>query len=585
MSDVQIILGGYMNDQLLVKTKDWGNELALVSNLFKQRAEDKKSMNELRERNIEAYENMREVGEGNYRELTESISDEIKCWLNQRIAESIEKLGTPPTEFSVFTAGSLARGEAGFITDLEIGFLVKENSPIIQDYFQKLGQILSDRMFLLGEHPDVGGKGLRIDEADNAPVHKKFFHRYADDKATKKQFQEAILNRQKDGIPYEGSRVFIQTPETLAKLFGHDKVQTLVDEQFKFYKKNKDKQFAEIVKMLKEDSKNEFLSEQEIKIKAGYLVEQAYKPWANKEISVAEGFANLGRNLELIYGSDALYQNFLEQREIYLNEAARNPVENFETRREEIALEGMRKEIAKYLKLPDEDNFINNGVLGESIDLKRDLYRFPEQFLTSLGFYYKTSTQNTVGIALELFERGIISEGFKDKLIKLLNGVTEFRLLDQSILRKQGYEIYLDEECYQKEVKELQQEIKGLEKVRDYYNGTKISTKKILEVENDLVKKRIELKNLEKVAPDKILSVSDKDRIEKEYLPLMKEVFEIAELWTKGVAIQECYNQIFEVNKDLEGTQAQINSESSEYWSLVYELFELIEEVYTTYHL
>ncbi len=585
MSDVQIKLGGNMNKQIAVKTKAWGNEFSSVSKLFQIRAEDKNSMNELRERNIQAYEKMREVDEGNYRELTESISDEIKCWLNQRIAESIEKLGTPPTEFSVFTAGSLARGEAGFITDLEIGFLVKDNSPIVQDYFQKLGQILSDRMFLLGEHPDVGGKGLRIDEADNAPVHKKFFHRYADDKATKKQFQEAILNRQKDGVPYEGSRVFIQTPEVLAKLFGHDKVQTVVDEQFKFYKKNKDKQFAEILKALKENPKNESLSEQELKIKAGYLVEQAYKPWASKEISVAEGFANLGRNLELIYGSDFLYKDFLEQREVYLNEKARNPVENFETRRQEIALEGMRKEIAKYLKLSDEDNFINNCTLGESIDLKRDLYRFPEQFLTSLGFYYKTTTQNTVGIALELFEIGVISESFKDKLIKLLNGVTEFRLLDQSILRKQGYEIYLDEECYQKEVKELQQEIDGLEKVYDYYKSTKATPKKIIEIENELVKKRIDLKSLEKVAPDKILSIEDKTKIEKEYLPLMKEVFEIAKLWTAGIEIQQCYDQVFEANKDSGEAQVQTDSESSEYWDIVLDLFTLIGEEYTTYHL
>ncbi len=73
--------------------------------------------------------------------------------------------------------------------------------------------MLADRFFLLGEHPDVGGKGLRIDEADNAPDHLRWYARYAS--------PEQIVTLEQGELgrgPQAGSRIFVATPQEFADL-------------------------------------------------------------------------------------------------------------------------------------------------------------------------------------------------------------------------------------------------------------------------------------------------------------------------------------------------------------------------------
>lgn len=140
-----------------------------LAEIMGQVAHDRQELHKLRDTYMQEY--LRVGMHGNCMDVTTQIAKATIGYVNTRIAEIIEKLGTAPTKFCVFTMGSLARDESGFFTDLEIGILVEEKNPLVIDYFKRLSQRLADRLFLLGESCDVGGKGLRIDEADSAPDH------------------------------------------------------------------------------------------------------------------------------------------------------------------------------------------------------------------------------------------------------------------------------------------------------------------------------------------------------------------------------------------------------------------------------
>ena len=149
--------------------------------------------------------------------LRKTLLQETIEYIKKRISETIRQLGKPPVDFSIVTMGSMAQQESGLYTDLEIGILVKERNIRVVKYFQNFAQKLSDRFFLLGEHPSVGGKGLRMDEANNSPAHLHFFARYACPEQAKSLLQSAIEKREFDKIPYEGSRIFLATPQEFAE--------------------------------------------------------------------------------------------------------------------------------------------------------------------------------------------------------------------------------------------------------------------------------------------------------------------------------------------------------------------------------
>ena len=233
--------------KLKVKTREWGPEFTELQNLFGQATQDRKELNDLRQRNIERYFAIRDTQNPNFVNLARDITEETIEYIKKRITQTIIKLGPPPTDFCVFTMGSMARQESGFYTDLEIGILVKEKNIAVIKYFEKFAQQLADRFFLLGEHPDVGGKGFRMDEANNSPAHLHFFARYACEQQAKSLLRSAIEKREFDKIPYEGSRIFIATPAEFAQHVNPNFLTTQDKEFLKklkkqFFKKNLQKQ-------------------------------------------------------------------------------------------------------------------------------------------------------------------------------------------------------------------------------------------------------------------------------------------------------------------------------------------------------
>ncbi|MGD9592226.1 MAG: DUF294 nucleotidyltransferase-like domain-containing protein, partial [Candidatus Berkiella sp.] len=100
----------------------------LKSYFMQEQNQDAKSLNDMRENQFNNIKAQSNKPNPNYAKLTRDISADTKQFMRKVIDEEVQKLGAPPCEFSVVTLGSMAREESGPVTDLEIGFLLKEKS-------------------------------------------------------------------------------------------------------------------------------------------------------------------------------------------------------------------------------------------------------------------------------------------------------------------------------------------------------------------------------------------------------------------------------------------------------------------------
>ncbi len=304
----------------------------------------------------------------NYYKIVKLISDDTVQWINelckkiQQFMKELPEYGEPPERFSVFSMGSLVRHESGFFTDFEVGIILEKNSLSAQKYFQEFSQRLADALYLLGEHPDLGGKGAHLDIADNAPPHKRFaFRRLAEEQISDKM-RKAIGQRQKGDFPVGGSRVFLLEYRSFAELFKYGFIDSLDDkgipeldipskdtilklandiltpnpwtedifkgeylenltqkkkdelkaynEQYHRENTNKEKEaiqrliFQFMIKKIKRKMMNEFIgesSDSSMKKRAASFAKQILKPFSSKEIQVARSVPELGRNIMCLY--------------------------------------------------------------------------------------------------------------------------------------------------------------------------------------------------------------------------------------------------------------------------------------------
>lgn len=517
---------------LKIKARNWGKKYAKISQVFKKVTDDRTELNDLRSHHIRQFQRAYETGSVDTQAITHQITKDTIAYLNHRVEQEIAKLGPTPCKFSIFTMGSMARQETGFITDLEIGFLVEKNNFSSQKYFSHLAQRLSDRLFLLGEHPSVGGKGLRIDEADNAPLHMKFFARYADPSWAKTLMNDALVKRNREAMPFEGSRPYIATPEEFSAYFHPNFLKKHIFYDRAAYKSFRDTLIDKNYKLERKRLQNKMKSNSELYEEVRHWVEASIKPFSPREQNVAKSVANLGRNIAYVFGDRGIYKKFMKGRERILSEPSKNKHFHYKTRRQEIAFTKMIDENVKYLQ--DPNNFIMTGKIGESIDLKRQLYRYCEQVFTTLGFYYNLGTQNTTEITKRLVERHIMTPQFGEETLDLLNFVSVLRLKEQSILRKQGWDIYLDNDKFMKDKLELEQSIAGLQNARSFLKSTEMSQGDIKSFDAKIREKKHELDELLHVAPGKILSKEEQSLLEQKYIPLIQRLYMAMTQWLKG---------------------------------------------------
>jgi hypothetical protein len=461
--------------------------------------------------------------------LAKNITADNKKYITKMIDEEIKKLGKPPCEFSVITLGSMARKESGPVTDLEIGFLIKDKSIKNYQYFYQLSQNLSDRLFLLGEHPDIGGKGLRMDEADNAPPHLRFFARNISQDKAQELVNQAVLNREWDKIPYEGSRPFLATPEEFASYsqtqFTQDKKQ-----QTKICRDQYDIELKKALKDPKNAKKSKTVEgRKEIESETRFWVNQMYKAFSPKELRTAnDAGKKLGRNMDLLHGNQKIYNNFIKKRESYFNKKGTNG----KTLRQNIAIDKMAADIHE--QIAKGKSVYVTGELGKTLDIKRELYRFTEQFVTNLGFFHHCKNQNTFDIVNELKDKGILSKELSAKLCDFIQFSSGLRLKEQSVIKRQGHAAYFDQAEFNEDKDDLETEIKQLKESIAYLENAKQAPDAIAAKKRDLVKLQNDYDHMLDMAPGKIFSQADIEKLKNKYIPIGQDIFKAAEEWTQG---------------------------------------------------
>ncbi|HET9843043.1 MAG TPA: DUF294 nucleotidyltransferase-like domain-containing protein [Gammaproteobacteria bacterium] len=504
-----------------------------LQTLESRSAKDKSTLEAMRSK---AYKKIGEALKNptfDYTEINREITQDTKAWINRVFTQELKALGKPPTQFSVLTLGSLARQETGPITDLEIGFLIEKDSLEARKYFYTLAQNVSDRLYLLGEHPSIGGKGLRMDEADNAPPHFKFFARNANFAQNKQLLTEAIKNRDWDKIPFEGSRPFLATPEQFADFtlekFPHNNLS-----KNEIKKRKKELEQLALNQALKKNPsiKNNSKAFKALRDEIQFYANEMFKPYSPHEQNIArDAGRKLGRNTAFLFGDEGLYNKFKTRKESHL--IKKNPKTGL-SERQTIAYEVMINDISQ--KYEKKSELFINGKLGKKIDLKRELYRFGEQFITNLGFYYNAPVQNTTEIVKHLIKTKRVTEDFGAELIDYMNFATKMRLKKQMTLKHQSaIGVYIDKEAFEKDRKDLEEKVEGLKLKLNYLQSIKANSQDIAKIERELNKEQINYEHLLEMAPGKIINPEDEKLLREKYAPFLKKMFDEANIWTKNI--------------------------------------------------
>lgn len=511
-----------------VKTRDWGKDFQAVKKFFGQTSEDRTRLNELRAKHSNEFTRLSAQGTVDMEAFLKSVDADNKAFISRIIDEETKALGIDPKKFSVVTMGSMARQESGLYTDLEIFFVVKRKNTLMQLQLEKLAQKLSDRFFRLGEHPDVGGKGLRMDEAGNSPFHLRFASRYMEPEAQKQALRTAIAERDFKSIPFEGCHVMLVTPEELAsyhnKAYTDKLLATETQDQRNNRKQLRRQDFLKAYNIARHKKTYAHMSNEELRHKLGEAGNHLYARRSPKEAQHAvELGTRLMRNAEALYDKGGLFTDYWTKREEHLNGA---PTEKGKHT-------NLRQEIASKLLLKDGLDYstdpkfnMSSGKLGDTIDLKRELYRIPEQIITNLGFYYNVGTQNGFDIIQALLNKGVVDEGFAKDLKDLMNFAMQMNIKQQSIMKKQGFAIYLSQEKFQKDLDEQKDLEARAQKKISILEAAKGSPKDLNKAREKLAEIQYKIHDIESVAPGKILTPTEVNALSTRYLPMLSALYD-----------------------------------------------------------
>ncbi|HBN23285.1 MAG TPA: hypothetical protein DD412_08635 [Holosporales bacterium] len=504
----------------------YGASREQMTRWFSDTEADRYGLKRLRDNAIDEYDYEVQNAVPQYNQLTKDISDENIKWVSKIMDSIIKDLGveTPPG-FSIFTMGSLARGESGFYTDLEIGFLVDDDAmtPENMKTLLLIANTLNQRLFFLGEHPDYGGYGMRLDEAANAPLYLRFGYEDLTPEEAKKQLISALSSYDFEKIPWGGSRLFISTPSKLAAHSDPEYIAKADSENVYINSQKRKKVIEEEYKKARAKPENADISDEQLKEGIRYLVDLIEKPLGIRDRRESKNIVVLGRNMMNIYGEQKTFDAFLKAREPFLAGAAKDNPDRYVSQRHEIPMESMKENILRIGG--DPSSIFLTGKLGDKVDIKRELYRFSEQFVTNLGFYFNLQTQNTIDIVSELMKKGVISQEIGEKLQEYMNFMVGLRLKQQRVLSSQAHAVYLNEDTFQKDLKKLQSEFSTLRGNLAFLEESQSSDQALKSAKKAVTDKTHEIEEVKKVAPGKIITPAEVEMLNTKYLPFALELF------------------------------------------------------------
>jgi predicted nucleotidyltransferase len=106
----------------------------------------------------------------------------------------MNKLGQKPCEYSCVVFGSTARDDGGAYPDLDFGFIIEEKNQDTNRYFELLSQYVADRIHLLGESTPGENYGVHACYGGATPLFKSWGWRYQNI-AKENKLKQALSNQ------------------------------------------------------------------------------------------------------------------------------------------------------------------------------------------------------------------------------------------------------------------------------------------------------------------------------------------------------------------------------------------------------
>lgn len=527
-------LNQFFNKHLKLREKLLAMRTAQIDEFFKESAKEKP----------------------NYFSIAEKVSDESKQFISGVMEEVTEQLPFFDANNMAFVAaGSLARRDSGFFTDIE-GFLLQmDDKPMNQFTGKQWSQAVSDLLFSLQEHPDIGVFGLRLDEADSSPFHNRYFaRRFKPDEEYCSVLKsmggpDAILHGKKLGFldkqyyaryyPFEGAWTNMTTPDKVVQyLLSFEKgIVPFVTESFPetpeggWTKENPEPAWPLWVKQ------EGLLNTKEINSDLIYnrmtdgqcvanmndtdrklMADAIEKRLMSTELSVlGKGPYNL-RAQVLLTGSPGIYDYFLQRRaEMLTKDRAASLVKQ------------MTDKFFVDIKTRQESSDVMiKGILPGAIDIKRTFFRLFEQFATNMGVRYLTLKQSQTDNIDELVKMQVLGSDFAERLLSEMNFLTGVRLYQLAVNGEQLYQSYTSQESFDT----ANNKLKGqLTKAMTDLNAAKAKDPDS-ELSKKLTFKVVDLKRqtaaMEKLNPSReepVLTSEQITHLKEKTIPIMQELF------------------------------------------------------------
>lgn len=463
------------------------------------------------------------------KDITKATIEFTVKYLDKAKPASINK-----DEIAFISFGSMARGEAGIVTDLEGSLLWDDNVVGKDSLGLEFGQSLSNLLDGLIGHPIYGIRGFRLDEADHSPFHRAPWARtmslsnaycmalkslpVLEASKQENKFRKSFF------YPFEGSWVYTNaSPNKLASYIGAGhfdswpgmwstrlKEKDLTSDWYQWAKPtltNRLIQSEYIAKMLAKSACGRDLPASEVD-KYAKAISLALQ---SNEIATISNFPQLSRNRAFIYGNKELFRKFEHDRREILNE-------NNKFLRKKLAMKYLN-ELVKYIEDPKIG--IVTAKAPDVVDIKRYNYRFEEQLYTNLAFLLDLDLQNQGDIIKYLSAQGIIGKEFGKRSFDRVNQIIRLRLKKQIALQTQlGKDmLFLTNEAHASKLKKLEDE---LAENQNIVNDPLQSELAKLEANNNIMEIKSDLKLMPKLIPgnpDSIFTPADIDYIRNVMFP------------------------------------------------------------------
>lgn len=506
--------------------QDLGKDLQIswdiLEEQFKKSVLLRKEFHDLQQKYISKFKTLQNKPNSNYIKLSKDFSQALAQWLSDKI-NGIIRDDDMKKEMAIVAFGSLARLEAGPVTDLEVALIwndsYKDKETRDRISFSFANQMARTFEGLIG-HPLFGLKGFRLDEENASPFHltpwaqnlslKDAYCWAAQSLPSRGETEEQREFKHKFFYPFEGTWAYTSTPKGLAGLTNYvyqnpeEKKELLAQTSSIFLNKKY------ILSQLKQ-CKDINLDTPQLKT----LADRIYNRLMRNEKSVASFFRFIQRNFRLLNGDENVFKQFEEDIKTILD----SPYTAGMPYRQKIARDGFRSLIRDF-QLVGNGMFIS-GELPDVTDLKRYHYRLEEQVLTNLSLYYDLGVQNAYEIIKALREKSLIGEKFAKDLYERLNEITRLRWKEQIAIGEQLKTNYnfLTLKAYEENLTILNEKIADADEIINDKNSPKIANTLAKQNKSDAQSLLRVMKKLKPLGEDSVFDATEISLLKNKIIP------------------------------------------------------------------